>query len=116
AAASASGKECEAPLDPQRGGAVLGISHEGGTWATIEALEAARRAGSGTALIPARGKSKATEQANAVLVTPMVDRSWCHTVGYTSPIAATLALAAKPSPGVVERLGPAASTEPDPPP
>ena len=39
-----------------------------------------------------------------MLVTPMVDRSWCHTVGYTSPIAATLALAAKPSPGVVETL------------
>ena len=83
---------------------MLGISHEGGTWATIEALEAARRAGSGTALITARGESKATEQADAVLVTPMVDRSWCHTVGYTSPIAATLALAAKPSPGVVETL------------
>lgn len=94
----------EAALDPQQGGAVLGISHEGGTWATIEALEAARRAGSGTALITARGESKATEQADAVLVTPMVDRSWCHTVGYTSPIAATLALAAKPSPGVVETL------------
>jgi len=94
----------EAALDPQQGGAVLGISHEGGTWATIEALEAARRGGSGTALITARGESKATEQADAVLVTPMVDRSWCHTVGYTSPIAATLALAAKPLPGVVERL------------
>src|SRR6478735_2077516 len=79
----------EAALDPQPGGAVLGISHEGGTWATIEALEAARRAGSGTALITARGESKATEQADAVLVTPMV---------------ATLALAAKPSPGVVETL------------
>src|SRR3954465_2406930 len=94
----------EAALAPQQGGALLGISHEGGTWATIEALEAARRAGSSTALITARGGSKATEQADAVLVTPMVDRSWCHTVGYTSPIAATLALAARPSPGVVERL------------
>jgi fructoselysine-6-P-deglycase FrlB-like protein len=103
-AAAGSRQAYEAALDPQQGGAVLGISHEGGTWATIEALEAARRAGSGTALITARGRSKATEQADAVLVTPMVDRSWCHTVGYTSPIAATLALAAKPSPGVVETL------------
>src|SRR5207248_3580166 len=51
----------EAALDPQQVGAVLGISHEGGTWATIEALEAARRVGSGTALITARGESKATE-------------------------------------------------------
>src|SRR3954463_10273538 len=94
----------EAALDPQQGGAVLGISHEGGTWATIEALEAARRTGSSTAMITARGESQATEQADAVLVTPMVDRSWCHTVGYTSPIAATLALVARPSPGVVEGL------------
>src|SRR3954454_6786451 len=94
----------EAALDPQQGGAVLGISHESGTWATIEALEAARRTGSSTAMITARGESKATEQADAVLVTPMVDRSWCHTVGYTSPIAATLALVARPSPGVVEGL------------
>src|SRR3954467_8575753 len=94
----------EAALDPQQGGAVLGISHEGGTWATIEALEAARRTGSSTALITARGESKATEQADAVLVTPMVDRSWCHTVGYTSPIAATLALVARPSRACVEGL------------
>jgi glucosamine--fructose-6-phosphate aminotransferase (isomerizing) len=94
----------EAALEPQEGGAVLGISHEGGTWATVEALEAARRAGSATALITARADSAATAQADAVLTTPMVDRSWCHTVGYTSPITATLSLAGRPDGGVVHGL------------
>jgi fructoselysine-6-P-deglycase FrlB-like protein len=94
----------EAALEPQDGGAVLGISHEGGTWATVEALEAARRAGSATGLITAIGDSRATSEADAVLVTPLVDRSWCHTVGYTSPIAAAVAVAARPPAGAVERL------------
>jgi glutamine---fructose-6-phosphate transaminase (isomerizing) len=94
----------EAALVPQQGGAVLGISHEGGTWATIEALEAARARGSATGLITAVGDSKATAQADGVLVTPVVDRSWCHTIGYTSPIAATLSLAARPGAGAVGQL------------
>ena len=37
----------EASLDPSPGGAVIGISHEGGTAATIHALEAARCGGGG---------------------------------------------------------------------
>jgi glutamine---fructose-6-phosphate transaminase (isomerizing) len=94
----------EAALEPQQGGCVVGISHEGGTWATIEALEAARRGGSSTGLITAAADSKATAQADAVLVTPVVDRSWCHTIGYTSPIAAALAVAAPPDTGAVREL------------
>ncbi|HEY0388191.1 MAG TPA: SIS domain-containing protein [Gaiellales bacterium] len=103
-AAASSAQAFEAALAPQEGGAVLGISHEGGTWATVEALEAARRAGSATGLITAVAESRATAEADAVLVTPMVDRSWCHTVGYTSPIAAALALAGRPKAGVVRGL------------
>jgi fructoselysine-6-P-deglycase FrlB-like protein len=94
----------EASLDPSPGGAVIGISHEGGTTATIRALEAARAAGAATALITARTDSPATKAADAVLATPFVDRSWCHTIGYTSPIAAGLALAARPPAGVVHGL------------
>jgi fructoselysine-6-P-deglycase FrlB-like protein len=94
----------EASLDPSPGGAVIGISHEGGTTATIRALEAARAAGAATALITARTDSPATKAADAVLATPFVDRSWCHTIGYTSPIAAGLALAARPAAGVVHEL------------
>jgi glutamine---fructose-6-phosphate transaminase (isomerizing) len=94
----------EASLDPSPGGAVIGISHEGGTTATIRALEAARAAGAATALITARTDSPATKAADAVLATPFVDRSWCHTIGYTSPIAAGLALAGRPAAGVVHEL------------
>jgi glutamine---fructose-6-phosphate transaminase (isomerizing) len=94
----------EASLDPSPGGAVIGISHEGGTAATIRALDAARVAGAATALITARTDSPATKAADAVLATPLVDRSWCHTIGYTSPIAAGLALAARPAAGVVHEL------------
>jgi len=94
----------EAALMPQEGGGVLGISHEGGTWATVEALEAARRAGSATGLITAVAGSRATSEADGVVVTPLVDRSWCHTVGYTSPIATGLAIAGRPQAGVVAAL------------
>src|SRR5947209_6145913 len=57
----------EAALDPQQGGAVLGISHEGGTWATIEALEAARRAGAATGRIAGMADSRATAEADGVV-------------------------------------------------
>jgi glutamine---fructose-6-phosphate transaminase (isomerizing) len=84
----------EAALHPQPGGGVIGISHSGGTWATNEALKAARAAGSATGLITAAPEAPASAYADAVLATPLEDRSWCHTVGYTSPIAAGLGLAA----------------------
>jgi glutamine---fructose-6-phosphate transaminase (isomerizing) len=83
----------EASLEPQKGGAVIAVSHEGGTWATAQALRAARAAGSATGLITARPESESTQHADAVLATPLVDRSWCHTVGYISPLTAGLALA-----------------------
>jgi glutamine---fructose-6-phosphate transaminase (isomerizing) len=102
--AAVSRQAFEAALQPQQGGAVLGISHEAGTWATVEALEAARRAGSATGLITAVAEGRATAEADGVVVTPLVDRSWCHTVGYTSPIAAALAMAARPEAGVVGAL------------
>ena len=89
----------EAALDPRGEGAVLAVSHEGGTWATAEALAAARAAGARTALITARPEGAAARHADAVLTTPAVDRSWCHTVGYISPLSAGYALAAAASGG-----------------
>jgi len=86
---------------PARGGAGVGSSLGGGRAATIRAMEAARAAGGPTGLIRARRDSPATRAADAVLATPFVDRSWCHTIGYTSPIAAGLALAARPAAGLV---------------
>ena len=91
--AAVSRQAFEAACEPQAGGAVIGVSHEGGTWATVRALSAARASGSATGLITAQPDAEATRHADAVLVTPVVDRSWCHTVGYISPLAAGLTLA-----------------------
>jgi fructoselysine-6-P-deglycase FrlB-like protein len=69
-------------------GLVIGISHEGGTAATISALEAARVRGARTALVTASAGAPAAAAADIVLATVEMDRSWCHTVGYVSPLAA----------------------------
>jgi glucosamine--fructose-6-phosphate aminotransferase (isomerizing) len=84
----------EAALDPPRNGSLIAVSHSGSTWATTEAMKAARKAGAATGLITAAPDRAASAQADGVLATPFEDRSWCHTVGYTSPIGAGLALAA----------------------
>ena len=83
----------ELACDPPRG-LVIGISHEGGTGATIAALAAAREHGARTALITASAGSPAAEGCDAVVATVETDRSWCHTVGYVSPLAAACVTAA----------------------
>ena len=75
-------------------GLVLGISHEGGTWATNLALERARTAGATTALITVGDLSPAAALADHLLLTGEQDQSWCHTVGYLSPIVAATVLGA----------------------
>ncbi len=77
----------ELSCDPPRG-LVIGISHEGGTAATMAALDAARAVGARTALITASAGSPAARGCDVVLATVEMDRSWCHTVGYVSPLAA----------------------------
>jgi len=88
----------EAALSPWAGGLCIGISHEGGTRATILAMDAARGAGAATALLTARADGPAAKSADRVFVTPRIDRSWCHTVGYLSPILAGTAIAESLSP------------------
>ena len=56
-------------------------------------MAAASAAGARTALITARPGGSASGPAELVLVTPVHDDSWCHTVGYTSPILVGAALA-----------------------
>ncbi|MGN6378062.1 MAG: hypothetical protein ACTHNU_03860 [Gaiellales bacterium] len=85
----------EAAVAPAGDGALLAVSHEAGTWATGQAMTAARAAGAATALITATPGGPLAAHADAVLATPSTDRSWCHTVGYTSPLAAGLALTAR---------------------
>jgi fructoselysine-6-P-deglycase FrlB-like protein len=84
----------ELALDPPPTGLVIGISHEGGTRATNQSLEAARAAGARTALITVTRRSPGARLAEAGLVveTGELDRSWCHTVGYLSPLLAAFAV------------------------
>ena len=83
----------DAALDPAPDGLVIGVSHDGGTRATWLALDRARRAGAATAAITARAGSDVAGAADHVLSTPLHDRSWCHTVAYTSAILAGAAIA-----------------------
>ena len=83
----------EASIDPAPGGLTIGISHDGDTRATLLALLAAREAGQKTALITANDKGSAREGADSTLVTPVMDRSWCHTVAYLSAITAGAVIA-----------------------
>jgi glucosamine--fructose-6-phosphate aminotransferase (isomerizing) len=88
----------EAGLVPGLGGEgslVIGVSHEGATPATNGTLELARARGAATALITASGGSPGAALADVVLETLEVDQSWCHTVGYVSPIVAAVAVAAE---------------------
>jgi fructoselysine-6-P-deglycase FrlB-like protein len=80
---------------PPRNGLLLAVSHEGGTWATNEALKAAQAAGSATALITVSDRSPGAALADHVLATAEQDQSWCHTVGYLSPVVAAASLAAE---------------------
>ena len=76
-----------------RGGLVIGVSHEGGTWATNLALERARAASATVAIITVSERSPGAALADIVVATDEQDQSWCHTIGYLSPILAATALA-----------------------
>lgn len=78
----------ELSLDPPTGGLVIGCSHEGGTAATIAAMQAARNHGARTAAITASAGAPVKDVSDIVLATVEMDRSWCHTVGYVSPMVA----------------------------
>jgi glutamine---fructose-6-phosphate transaminase (isomerizing) len=78
---------------PLADGLLIAVSHEGGTHATNEALRAARDAGARTALISVSDRSPGAELADIVVTTEEQDQSWCHTVGYLSPLLAGVVLA-----------------------
>jgi glucosamine--fructose-6-phosphate aminotransferase (isomerizing) len=87
----------EASLVPGLGGPgslLIAVSHEGASWATNRAMEAARAGGATIALITAAAASPGARVADLVIDTTEIDQSWCHTVGYVSPIVAAVALAA----------------------
>jgi glucosamine--fructose-6-phosphate aminotransferase (isomerizing) len=82
----------EVSLDPPIRGLVIGISHEGGTGATNGALAASRAAGARTALVTASRRSPGGSIADIVVETGELDQSWCHTVGYLSPLLVAAAV------------------------
>ena len=82
----------EAALEPGTDDVLIAVSHEGETAATLAALSHGV-AGLRVA-ITANPDGPIPAAADAVLATPLIDRSWCHTVGYVSPIATGLRLAA----------------------
>ncbi len=81
----------ELALDPPSRGLVIGVSHEGGTGATNRAIAAAGAAGARTAMITASGGSPGGQLAEITVETVEVDHSWCHTVGYVSPMVVATA-------------------------
>jgi glucosamine--fructose-6-phosphate aminotransferase (isomerizing) len=94
-------------------GMVVAISHEGGTWATNLALERARAAGAGTALITVGAGSPGAALADHLILTGEQDQSWCHTVGYLSPLVAASVVSGRAvSPTTVRALLDAADQAP----
>jgi glutamine---fructose-6-phosphate transaminase (isomerizing) len=85
----------EAARRPLEDGVLIGVSHEGGTMVTNEALRASGRGATTTALVTVSRGSPGAELADVVIATEEQDQSWCHTVGYLSPLVAGLALAAR---------------------
>jgi glutamine---fructose-6-phosphate transaminase (isomerizing) len=84
----------ELALDPPTSGLVIGVSHEGGTVPTNRALAAAAAGGARIALITASGGSPGAQMAEMVVETVELDHSWCHAIGYVSPLIAAGAIGA----------------------
>ena len=82
----------EASLEPAPAGLTISVSHDVSTWATTQAIAAARAAGSTTALITVSGRAPGAEGVDIVVETLERDQSYCHTIGYTAPLAAAVAL------------------------
>ncbi|HEY1567955.1 MAG TPA: SIS domain-containing protein [Solirubrobacteraceae bacterium] len=81
-----------AALEPGPGVCVA-VSHDGETRATNLALLAAGAAGARTVAITHQAEAGVARAAEHVLVTPLHDESWCHTVAYVSALAAGAAIA-----------------------
>ena len=86
----------ELALDPPTGGLVIGISHEGGSRATIDAMDAAGDAGAQIGLITGSAHAPAGDAADEDLIVETVemDQGWCHTIGYVAPLVAAAAVGA----------------------
>jgi glucosamine--fructose-6-phosphate aminotransferase (isomerizing) len=80
----------EAVLSPPEADVLVAVSHEGGTAVTLEAVRAFPGE---TWLVTGRASSPLADAVDeVVVVTPEIERSWCHTAGYTCGVAGIEAL------------------------
>jgi glutamine---fructose-6-phosphate transaminase (isomerizing) len=80
----------EAVLAPPRGDLLVAVSHEG---ETELAMEAARAFDGPVWLVTGKAESPFAELADEVfVVTPEIEKSWCHTASYTCAVTALAAL------------------------
>ena len=92
----------EAVLSPPEADLMVCISHEGETELT---LEAARAFGGPSWLVTGKPESPHAELADEVLVvTPEVEKSWCHTASYTCAVAALAVLRGEDGKGVPDAV------------
>ena len=101
----------EASLAHHRRCVIIGISHEGASAATLAALGAAAARSAKVAAVSVSRTAPIGAATSLVLDTGEIDRSWCHTIGYISPILAAVAVGAAltaqssdADPGVVRSL------------
>lgn len=84
----------DSSADP-RSGLLVAVSHGGRSRVAVAALEAARSAGATTVVITAAGADTPVGSAAELRVDlPFADKSFCHTVGYLSPILVATAVGA----------------------
>src|SRR5207248_2351396 len=80
----------ELVLRPRDADALVVVSHEGGT---VVSLEAVRAFVGAVWLVTGKADSPLGEAADEiVVVTPEIEKSWCHTASYTCAVAAMRAL------------------------
>jgi glucosamine--fructose-6-phosphate aminotransferase (isomerizing) len=80
----------EAVLSPPEADVLVAVSHEGETALTLDAV---RAFGGQTWLVTGRESSPLADVVDeVVVVTPEIERSWCHTASYTCAVAGLDAL------------------------
>ncbi len=94
----------DAVVRPPAEGLLIAVSHEGGTEITNRALLGAPDAAVRTALITVGGGSPGAQVADIVARTEEHDQSWCHTVGYLSPLLVGWVVAARAAKKKVDPL------------
>ncbi len=99
-------------LSPPAAEALVCVSHEGGTELV---LEAARAFDGPVWLVTGKEESPLAEIADeVVVVTPEIEKSWCHTASYTCAVAGLAALRGEDISGLSAAVAEAVAAPPEP--